>query len=245
MTTDAFADALAEAQEADAKVDDAFTDEVEDGDIPADFAAALALEEARIPMDAREALRKEELGEVVGDITDDSGNKMASAMRRVKDSPEWESFVNIYSTLDGMPSRVLRGMAAKKLRQRWPEGVSNVPQELWGRPVFTRKPLKKYRVGEVKCLLNPEHPRHEFVVLAGLGHLVCMKSNMPTEFAARQHMQHKHSDEWQALEDARIAAETAEAKAKTEESNAMLRALLETLAADRAPVKETTRVAKS
>jgi len=205
-----------------------------------DFDAALAAAVNDMPVDPREALRSEELGEVVGEVTDADGTtKVASSMRRVKDTDDWENYITLYSTLDGMPSKVLRGMRVKKLRQVWPE-VNSIPETLWGKPVFTTKPLRKYVVGVSMCRLNPDHPDRDAVVAAGLGHLSCRKSNMPTEFAARQHLQHKHHDEFAALEAARVTTEETAIKDKAEENNALLRGLLQELAAQRRTESSTS-----
>ena len=48
--------------------------------------------------------------------------------------------------------------------------------------------------GTMKCLLHPEHPNAESY--RGLGMPECMKSNIPSEYMVRLHVEHKHSDAW-------------------------------------------------
>lgn len=200
------------------------------------YLAALELAEAAIPPDPRELLKQEsDLAEVVGKVTDADGNPVAGAtdMRRVKGDDEWESYVTLYSTLDGTPSRILVGMAPKKLRQRWPE-VPNVPEALWGKPCFTRKPIIKYETGSLPCMLGPDYHDRDFITEVGLGHITCRKHNFRTEFAVRQHMQHKHGDEFAAIESARTQREQEKARQTDLDNNALLRSLIQSLAESRA-----------
>ena len=200
-----------------------------------EFMAALERAEEAIPPDPRELLLKEEdLAEVVSPVTNEQGAAIGTPMRRVKGDDDWESYVTLYSTASGQPSTVLRGMAAKKLRQRWPEDTQDVPEALWGKPVFTRKPLRQYTTGKLPCMLNPDHLESSFIKEIGLGHIVCRKHNMPTEFAVRQHMQHKHSDEWQAIQSAEVRRDANRKDRTDEENNALLRALITMIAEGKA-----------
>lgn len=195
-----------------------------------DFLKALELAEQAAPAPVRRGLGADDLAEEIGAVTDEGGNPVegATKMRRVKGDPDWESYVTLYSTYDGKPSTVLRGMVQKKLQQRWPE-EANVPEVLWGRPVFTRKPLVEYKPGNNLCFLNPDHPDHEFIVKIGLGGVTCRKRNLPTEFAARQHGEHKHGDEWKAYVEAKGLREREQSEYRTAEQNDIMRALLQQL----------------
>lgn len=200
-----------------------------------DYLAALELAEQAMPADPRELLKREEdLAEVVAKVTDADGNPVQGAtdMRRVRGDDEWESYVTLYSTLDGMPSRVLAGMVPKKLRQRWPE-VSQVPEILWGKPCFTRKPITKYQPGNLPCMLGVDYEDREFILSVGLGGVPCRKHNFRTEFAVRQHMMHKHSDEWAAIESAIARRDIEKARQTDLDNNALLRGLIQMLTESR------------
>lgn len=194
-----------------------------------DFLAALELAAQAAPApEGRKNLGADDLAETIGSITDGDGAPVAGAskMRRVKGDDDWESTTVLYSTLDGRPSTVLKGMVPKKLAQRWPEGLPNVPEILVGKPVFTRKPLIEYKQGTNVCFLNVNHPERDFIVEIGLGGITCRKSNLPTEFAARQHGEHKHSDEWKAYQEAIFVKTQKTAEYRSVEQNEIMRQLL-------------------
>jgi len=108
--------------------------------------------------------------------------------------------ITLYSTRDGMPSRVLVNMLAKKLQQKLPDGS----------PAWSEKPLVKYQMGNLKCILHPEHPRRSELDGIGLAGKTCTKSNIPSVFDIRQHMLHAHSQEWRVIEESRAEVEREE-----------------------------------
>ena len=67
---------------------------------------------------------------------------------------------------------------------------------------------------------------------------------MPTEFAVRQHMQHKHSDEWQAIQSAEVRRDANRKDRTDEENNALLRALITMIAEGKAAEAATPEKAK-
>lgn len=126
------------------------------------------------------------------------GNVLGS-MQMTSD-PGSRDKVTLYSTETGMPSRVLVNMLGKKLQAKLPDG----------RKAWSPTPTKDYSMGSTKCLLHAEHPRRAEFDEIGLTGKTCLKSNIPSEFEVRQHMLHRHKQEWQVMEEARERAEKQE-----------------------------------
>jgi hypothetical protein len=126
------------------------------------------------------------------------GNVLGS-MQMTSD-PGSRDKVTLYSTETGMPSRVLVNMLGKKLQAKLPDG----------RKAWSPTPTKDYSMGSTKCLLHAEHPRRAEFDEIGLAGKTCLKSNIPSEFEVRQHMLHRHKQEWQVMEEARERAEKQE-----------------------------------
>lgn len=129
------------------------------------------------------------------------GNVLGS-MQMTSD-PGSRDKVTLYSTETGMPSRVLVNMLGKKLAQKLPDGSK----------AWSPTPTKDYSIGSTKCLLHIEHPRRKEFDGIGLAGKTCVKSNIPSEFEVRQHMLHRHKQEWQVMEEARERAEKEEERA--------------------------------
>lgn len=108
--------------------------------------------------------------------------------------------ITLYSTIDGMPSDVLVNMLAKKLQQKLPDG----------RPAWSEKPTMPYKTGKMLCLLHADSPRREELDGIGLAGKTCTKSNIQSAFEVRQHMLHRHHQEWQVMEEARAEREREE-----------------------------------
>ena len=104
--------------------------------------------------------------------------------------------VTVYSTKDGMSSEILVNMLAKTLRRRW-QAESDVPQELWGRPVFSirPKPLYTLKTPDIKCFMHVESEERELLDTIGLGGRVCRKASISDEFSKEMHEQHRHRNE--------------------------------------------------
>lgn len=138
----------------------------------------------------------------LADAALESGGDVRGSMQMASD-PGSRDKVTIYSTETGLPSQVLVNMLGKKLTQKLPDG----------RPVWSIQPTKEYFVGKLKCLLHPEHPDREKWDSIGLAGKECPKSNITSDFEVRQHMQHRHRQEWQVMEEARQNAEREEERA--------------------------------
>ena len=157
-------------------------------------------------------------GEMLADNTLLSDGNLLGSMQMSSD-PGSRDYVTLYSTETGQPSRVLVNMLSKKLAMR-----------SGGQPVWSTKPTKDYFVGTLKCLLHEDSPRRAEFDAIGLVGKTCTKDNIPSAFEVRQHMLHRHRQEWQVIEEAREAAER-------EEERAFRRALM----AQSAPQEQRTR----
>lgn len=102
-------------------------------------------------------------------------------------------YIEIYSLQDGKPSQVPSYMLANKVSQR----------DRFGKPVFT--PVKsrapEYMLGTIKCLLHPENEEADLMREIGAVAIPCHKSNLRTKLDLRRHMEHRHSDEWNAYQE--------------------------------------------
>lgn len=136
---------------------------------------------------------------VVADGALESGSNLVGSMQMASD-PASRDKVTLYSTIDGLPSQVLVNMLGRKLTQKLPDG----------RPAWSRTQTMPYKPGEMKCLLHAEHPRRSELDSIGLLGKTCTKSNITSVFEVRQHMLHRHTQEWNVMEEARQAAEREE-----------------------------------
>lgn len=137
--------------------------------------------------------------DVVADGALESGTNLIGSMQMASD-PGSRDKVTLYSTIDGLPSQVLVNMLGKKLAQKLPNG----------QPAWSRTPTVTYKQGEMKCLLHAEHPRRKEFDEIGLAGKTCTKSNIASAFEVRQHMLHRHHQEWQVMEEARAEREREE-----------------------------------
>jgi hypothetical protein len=137
--------------------------------------------------------------DVVADGALESGTSLVGSMQMASD-PGSRDKVTLYSTIDGLPSQVLVNMLGKKLAQKLPNG--NL--------AWSRTQTVPYKQGEWKCLLHTENPRRKEFDEIGLAGKTCTKSNIASAFEVRQHMLHRHHQEWQVMEEARAEREREE-----------------------------------
>ena len=94
---------------------------------------------------------------------------------------------------------ILYYMLGQKLKQR----------RLDGSLMFRGSdPGKKFKMGEVKCLLHSSNENRAHY--DGMGLRVCPKSNIINPHQLRLHMLHKHPQEWAAIEEERKEKEKQE-----------------------------------
>lgn len=141
-------------------------------------------------------------GDAIADGALLSDGNLAGSLQMASD-PGSRDYVTLYSTVDGLPSRILMNMLGKKLAQKLPDG-----HRAW-----STSPTVAYAVGDLKCLLHEDHPRRAEWDGIGLKGKTCTKSNIPSGFEVRQHMVHRHAQEWAVMEEARATEEREEERA--------------------------------
>ena len=93
--------------------------------------------------------------------------------------------IPVYSSIDGCPSFILPHMIPTVMLQKNPDGS----------PMFLRRPRVQYRIGTIKCLLNPGHPSREEFNGMGLSGVTCPKATLRSEYDLARHMETVHPDE--------------------------------------------------
>ena len=111
-------------------------------------------------------------------------------------------YVYVWDSRTYEKAPVLRYMLSEVLRRRRKDGSF-----IW----TTNDPKKLPKRGTHKCLLHEDNPNRKEYDKMGLR--VCRKSNIINEYEVKQHMQKKHSKEWQAVEDMRKERERQEDRA--------------------------------
>src|SRR3990167_853312 len=154
----------------------------------------------REPLDFKTAAHQEEVPFAPEYVNSEGGMQMVGDGR----------FVIVYSTETGVASRARVEQIVSMLQ---PDGKGIVH--------FTTDPSKKYKYVEdeitgvphlvpkvqFKCLLHPEHEMREWLDSIGLAGVECgqngannPKSNLPSEFAVRQHMMSRHPQSWALIQ---------------------------------------------
>lgn len=112
-------------------------------------------------------------------------------------------YIPIYSTIDGTVSIV----RSDRVRSKCKLGADG-KRAFWVKPT---NPEWQYefdpKIGgprlvrqALRCYLHAEHPNRARYDALGLRDRVCTKSNIPTEFQLRMHMQRRHRVEWETIE---------------------------------------------
>ena len=132
-------------------------------------------------------------------------------------------YVYVYDTETGDRSVINRNMLLPQLKKKKPNG----------KPAFTViDPHIKQVKGSCKCMLHPDDPKRAYYDTLGLP--VCKKSNLTSPFQVRRHMQKRHKQEWETIqEETRLI--------KEEEEKAFQRLIIQQSQGAKAiPRKETT-----
>jgi hypothetical protein len=111
-------------------------------------------------------------------------------------------YVYVYDTRTGEKIPVLYYMLPQKLRQRRKDGSFRFD---------VKNPGIRPKKGTFKCMLHPDSPNKEHY--KELGFRVCTKSNITNAYQLKQHMIHKHPQEWAAIEEERVNREKEEDRA--------------------------------
>jgi len=189
----------------------------------AQMAAARAVKAAKLKKRQEELERAREedgMGEMQR-ITDISDDELKAAFEgEVVLAGDGKTIV-VFSTKDGIPSRIRIEQLASKLM---PDDNGDAP--------FSEKPINpdwKYKMDNKtgmpvlvrsalwKCMLHPEHPKREYFDSIGLSGTVCRKDNLPSAYALRQHMQMKHTNSWNIMREAEEEEKRDEDRRRQEE----------------------------
>jgi hypothetical protein len=194
--------------------------------------------EADLSMDeVTEALgerSKSRSGEAMPELSKEMGMTATTKM-----SPEADEMVTMYSRLDGTPSVVPIYMLPSFLRRRF-QSENWIPEEMRKTRVFTLKASEAptMKQGEYLCDFNPDSPSYAYVNAAGVSHIRCNKSNIPSLFEKKRHQNSYHSSASQAVDEYR---EITEQGARDDRMASLLERLVER---EEAPVATTAKVGR-
>lgn len=110
-----------------------------------------------------------------------------------------DSYVTVYSTLNGTPSTILRSMAPKVLSKRL-SASPDVPQEMWGKLAFSLRQTIATKDPMFPCDLHPESPMREWLDSVGVD-TICNKK-LSSAFSKRRHRETRHKHEDAQIKDA-------------------------------------------
>lgn len=113
------------------------------------------------------------------------------AMIDISDNTETTT---LWSMVDGMRITIPDFMVAATLRKRLPGS---------GQRAFTsdRNRAPKWKEGSVKCWLHRDHEKRSEWDEAGVAGIYCPAEHLASPYSARIHMQHRHKNEWAAIEE--------------------------------------------
>lgn len=135
-------------------------------------------------------------------------------MKQTTKHPLGAGFMLIYDSDTGEPRPVMRYMAAKFLAK-----------QRNGKPAFTLKPTKEYKLGGFMCYLHPDHPERELLREMGLdetkdcgyGSDRPPAAHLASAYHRDRHMEKRHKDEWASVLSHRAEAERADARRMQQE----------------------------
>lgn len=114
--------------------------------------------------------------------------------------PGW---VFLYNTMTGEQIRVNRWNLRDALKKTHDDPMH---PEYMGRPLFATKRTKKRVLGANRCLLHPKDP--DAALYQSWGLPVCLSEHLASPFQVTQHMNHKHKNEWAAIQEYRSKRES-------------------------------------
>jgi len=123
----------------------------------------------------------------------------------------------VYDRETGVASDILNSRLKDTLKRRYPRD-----HPMAGRTVFLLTPLVEAPLGNVLCLLHPEHPQRAYLDSIGLRNKFCYSAHIASEYDLDGHMRHRHSKEWAIME-------RAKREAKDDEGRQLLRQQTELL----------------
>lgn len=135
--------------------------------------------------------------EVGGEVVHAGDDETPTPM--VTTAVEGPGYTTVYHTETGLDSLVSNNMLPAQLKKKLPTGK---------RAFTIYDPGFRPTEGVLMCYMHPDHPMRS--VCDEFGFVVCEKKNLASPFQVRMHMEHRHKQEWAALEDRRLRLEREE-----------------------------------
>ncbi len=114
----------------------------------------------------------------------------------------------LYSMVDGMRIVIPDFMVPATLRKRLPNGQR----------AFTsrRESAPRWKEGAVLCWLHHDHPKRDEWDEAGVAGIFCPAAHLASPYSARIHMQHRHKNEWAAIQEYQSDLEKRDERARAD-----------------------------
>ena len=109
--------------------------------------------------------------------------------------------VTVYAAEDGRPVQVPAYMLGPVMGKTLEDEMISPGREPRFMFVSRAEDAPEYKLGTVKCFLNPDSPMREIVEAVGLGAIKCRKVTLRSEQSKRLHAQHRHKQEWAAVKE--------------------------------------------
>ncbi len=101
----------------------------------------------------------------------------------------------VYSTLDGLPSKINNNMMPAQMMKKIQAGPKK------GQPAFSYTQQVQPREGHFKCMLHPESEQQEEIGVLGFD--PCWSRKIISRIEVRNHMKKKHQGEWKNIQELR------------------------------------------
>ncbi len=133
-----------------------------------------------------------------------------------KETSPRKKMVPIFSMVDGEPLSIPEAQMERILGKPLPGGGFMFTSHQEEAPPYIR--------GKVKCFLHEESPEREMLKQIGLGGKRCPAAGLASGFSKRIHAQHRHHQEWEALQEyLREGREETQRDQQKQQTDAMIR----------------------
>jgi hypothetical protein len=157
--------------------------------------------EALIQQMLRDAKKVELPSELTSNPVIHKGDETLAAPMTVKEVSS-AGYVYVWDTRTFERIPIIYYMLPSKMRQKRDDGSFRFT---------TNDPGRLPKRGTLKCMLHPDSPNRAHY--DELGFRVCKKSNLTNQYQLKQHMIHKHPQEWATIEEERKEREKEEDRA--------------------------------
>ena len=180
--------------------------------------AEALIDEVKATRGAKAPVISRDLADSLG-IGADKKSQMSGAS--TDDPDRDESYVTVYSTVNGAASTILVAMLPKVIRKRIAK-ENWYPQEMWGKLAFSLAPVEEAKRQNHMCMLHNDHAMRGQLDDMGLTGVTCAKNNIPNVVEVRRHMKHRHETTWELIEETRKEGlEAADRKAQRDQTEAI------------------------